>query len=109
MFDSSQPEEGACGHYENNQQMSQNKISDWTEYVDNWDTWGKDTVSHSNSTLAFSPSIIGSSIFEFSPYKQWDGPRMKNRIDALTITLISKYVGEQFIDNTQNDNIKLDE
>ena len=88
--------------------LSQNKISDWTEYVDNWDTWGKDTVSYNNSTLAFSPSVIGSSIFEFNPYKQWDGPRMRNRIDNWTISLISKYVGEQFVDNTQNNNIKLE-
>ncbi|MGB1039401.1 MAG: TonB-dependent receptor [Flavobacteriales bacterium] len=82
--------------------LSQNKIQDWTEYVDNWDTWGKDTVVHANSTLAFSPSVIASSIFEFNPYKQFDGPRMRNRIDNLTIALISKYVGDQFVDNTQS-------
>ena len=82
--------------------LSQNKIQDWTEYVDNWDTWGKDTVVHANSTLAFSPSVIASSIFEFNPYKQFDGPRMRNRIDNLTIALISKYVGDQFLDNTQS-------
>jgi iron complex outermembrane recepter protein len=80
--------------------LSQNKIQNWTEYVDNWDTWGKDTVVHNNSTLAFSPSVIASSIFEFFPYKQFDGPRMANRIDNLSIALISKYVGEQFVDNT---------
>lgn len=88
--------------------LSQNKIVDWTEYVDNWDTWGKDTVSYQNSTLSFSPSIIGSSIFEFKPFKQWDGARTKNRIDNLSISFISKYVGEQFVDNTQSDEIKLD-
>jgi len=87
--------------------LSQNKIQKWTEYVDNWDTWGKDTVVHTNSTLAFSPSVIASSIFEFSPFKQWDGPKMKNRIDKLSIALISKYVGEQFVDNTQSQDRKL--
>ena len=88
--------------------LSQNKIQNWTEYVDNWDTWGKDTVKHTNTTLAFSPSIIASSIFEFSPYKQWDGPKMKNRIDDLTISLISKYVGDQFVDNTGSTDRMLD-
>ncbi|MFT6002765.1 MAG: iron complex outermembrane receptor protein, partial [Flavobacteriales bacterium] len=88
--------------------LSQNKIEKWTEYLDNWDTWGKDTVVHTNSTLAFSPSVIASSIFEFSPYKQWDGPRKKNRIDKLSIALISKYVGEQFVDNTQSQDRKLE-
>ena len=88
--------------------VSQNKIQNWTEYVDNWDTWGKDTVVHTNSTLAFSPNVIASSIFEFFPYKQFDGPRMANRIDNLSIALISKYVGEQFVDNTQSQDRKLD-
>ena len=88
--------------------LSQNKIQEWTEYVDNWDTWGKDTIVHTNSTLAFSPSVIASSIFEFSPYKQWDGARKKNRIDKLSIALISKYVGEQFVDNTQSQDRKLE-
>lgn len=88
--------------------LSQNKIQNWTEYVDNWDTWGKDTVVHTNSTLAFSPSVIASSIIEFFPYKQFDGPRMANRIDNLSIALISKYVGEQFIDNTQSNDRMLE-
>ena len=88
--------------------LSQNKIQNWTEYVDNWDTWGKDTVVHTNSTLAFSPSVIASSIIEFFPYKQFDGPRMANRIDNLSIALISKYVGEQFVDNTQSNDRMLE-
>ncbi len=88
--------------------LSQNKIQNWTEYVDNWDTWGKDTVVHTNSTLAFSPSVIASSIIEFFPYKQFDGLRMANRIDNLSIALISKYVGEQFVDNTQSNDRMLE-
>lgn len=88
--------------------LSQNKIKSWTEYVDNWDTWGKDTVQHSNTNIAFSPNLIASSIIEFNPYKQFDGANVKNRIDDLTISFISKYVGEQFIDNTQSDERKLD-
>jgi iron complex outermembrane receptor protein len=88
--------------------VSQNKITDWTEYVDNWDTWGKDTVKHSNKSIAFSPNLIASSVIEFNPYKQFDGERMENRIDDLTISFISKYVGEQFIDNTQSEDRKLD-
>jgi iron complex outermembrane receptor protein len=84
--------------------LSQNKINKWTEYVDNWDLGGKDSVTYNNSTLAFSPSIIGSSVFEFSVFKQFG----VNKKDALTISLISKHVGEQFIDNTQNNDIKLD-
>ena len=95
-------------NWSGNLTLSQNKIASWTEYIDNWDTWGKDTIEYSNTDITFSPSIIASSILEFSPYKQFDGVRMKNRIDDLTISFISKYVGEQFVDNTQSQDRKLD-
>ena len=38
--------------------LSENKISSFKEYIDNWDTWGKDEVTHENTDIAFSPSII---------------------------------------------------
>ncbi len=88
--------------------FAQNKIQEWTEYVDNWDTWGKDTVNHSNTDIAFSPSTIVSSIFEFNPYKQFDGPTVNNRIDDFTISFVSKYVSKQYMDNTQSDDRALD-
>ena len=31
--------------------LSENKIVSFTEYIDNWDTWGKDTVNY--KTLIF--------------------------------------------------------
>lgn len=83
--------------------FSQNKIKEWTEYVDNWDTWGKDTITHTNTDIAFSPSIVASSIIEFNPFKQFDGDKTTNRIDDWTISFVSKYVGKQYIDNTQSD------
>lgn len=91
-----------------NASFSQNKIKEWTEYVDNWDTWGKDTIVHSNTDIAFSPSIVASSIIEFNPYKQFDGSKVTNRIDDWTISFVSKYVGKQYIDNTQSDLRALD-
>jgi iron complex outermembrane recepter protein len=51
---------------------------------------------HENKPIAFSPEIIGSSVISF------------NIVKPLTISLISKYVGEQFLDNTANENRKLD-
>lgn len=91
-----------------NTSLSQNKIEEWTEYVDNWDTWGKDTITHTNTDIAFSPSIVASSIIEFNPYKQFDGSKFNNRIDDWTISFVSKYVGKQYIDNTQDDSRALD-
>ncbi len=88
--------------------LSQNKINSWTEFVDNWDAGGKVEVEHRNTDLAFSPNLIASSIFEFSPFKQFSGTKTANRIDNLSIALISKYVGRQFVDNTGSEDRMLD-
>ncbi|MDA9066946.1 TonB-dependent receptor [Flavobacteriales bacterium] len=93
--------------------ISQNRIQNWTEYVEAYDSnfayiGVSEGIDYENTALAFSPSIIASSIIEFFPYKQFDGPRMANRIDNLSISLISKYVGEQFVDNTGSSDRMLD-
>lgn len=80
-----------------NATLSLNKISDFTEYVDNWDTWPDQIVNHLGTTdIAFSPSVIAGSRLSWKPVKD------------LQITLISKYVGKQYIDNTSSNERKLD-
>ena len=80
--------------------LSENKISTFTEYIDNWDTWGKDEVVHENTDIAFSPGIIGGGQLIFTPFEKENG--------KLQFTLLSKYVGNQYIDNTSSDFAKLD-
>ena len=76
--------------------FSENKIINYTAYIDNWDTWEQESVEHNNTDLAFSPSIIWSSNLNY-------------RIDERTsIDFMSKYVGEQFIDNTSSRERMLD-
>jgi iron complex outermembrane recepter protein len=41
-----------------NATLSQNKIVQFDEYIDNWDTWEQDVVTHTNTDIAFSPNII---------------------------------------------------
>ena len=78
--------------------ISDNKITRYDEYVDNWDPPYEQTiVTHENVDLAFSPNIIYSSTFE------------KIFNNGIEIALNSKYVGEQFIDNTSSDERKLDD
>ena len=78
--------------------ISDNKITRYDEYVDNWDPPYEQTiVTHENVDLAFSPNIIYSSTFE------------KTFNNGIQIALNSKYVGEQFIDNTSSDERKLDD
>jgi iron complex outermembrane recepter protein len=83
--------------------LSRNQIKDFTNYVDNWSYWDdpatepyqfKENVG--TSTLAYSPSIVVNNQLIFSPVKN------------LEMALVSKYVGKQYVDNTANDNFKLD-
>tara|TARA_B100001758_G_scaffold247507_1_gene265607 strand:+ start:4867 stop:7068 length:2202 start_codon:yes stop_codon:yes gene_type:complete len=80
-----------------NMTLSENKIISYTEYVDNWDTWAQEKIDYENTDLAFSPTVIWSSIFNYKLDKN------------INIDFISKYVGEQFIDNTSSNDRKLDD
>ena len=70
--------------------LSQNKILNFTEYVDNWDTWGQESKELGTTDISFSPSVIAKNSFQFHFFKDLD------------IILNSRYVGRQFIDNTSN-------
>ncbi len=70
--------------------LSKNKIKNFEEFIDDYDNGGQQKNSYKESNIAFSPNIIGGSTITFEP------------INNLKINLISKYVGEQFLDNTSN-------
>ncbi len=76
--------------------FSKNKIDEYTEYIDDWDTGAQHQETYKNTTMAFSPNVVAASSFTLTPIK------------GLSVGLISKYVDSQFIDNTQNDLRKLD-
>jgi len=77
--------------------LSRNIIRDFVSYTDNWDEWPTQIVdSIGNTEIAFSPSVIFSSIIDYEIFKE------------LHLALYSKYVGKQFIDNTQSDERCLD-
>ena len=84
-----------------NATFSENKIAEFKEFIDNWDTGVKDSVTHINTNIAFSPSIIGGSQLIFTPFNS-------DKNGKLDLALISKYVGDQFIDNTSSEYAKLD-
>jgi iron complex outermembrane receptor protein len=89
--------------WEGNLALSRNRILNLVSYVDNWDYWD-DPENEAlqireelgNTNIAFSPSIVASSIFTLKPFK------------GLNLSLQSKYVGEQFIDNTESESRKLE-
>lgn len=77
--------------------ISENKVDTFTQFIDNWDTWGQSQVIHENTDLAFSPKLI------------WAAQANYKFSDDISFLFNSKYVGEQFIDNTSSDERKLDD
>jgi len=80
-----------------NMTLSENKILNHTAYVDNWDTWGQEKINYKNTDLAFSPNIIWASLFNYTVNEN------------TSVDFISKYVGEQFIDNSSSEDRMLDD
>lgn len=80
--------------------FSRNKIDTFTEYNDvydeNWGFAGQESSSYQDTDIAFSPNLVGSAIIDFRPVKN------------LELSLLNKYVGRQYLDNTQQQNRSLD-
>ena len=72
---------------EGNAALSQNKIKDFDEVVEDWDN-GSQTIHYDNSTLAFSPSTILNGFVNFHQ-KRW------------TATWHTGYVSRMYLDNTE--------
>lgn len=82
--------------WEANTTLSQNKILNFTEYVDDSDNGGQIKFEHGTTDIAFSPALIANSNISFSANK------------SLTLSLVSHYVSDQYIDNSSSQNRKLD-
>ncbi|WP_460634240.1 TonB-dependent receptor [Larkinella harenae] len=76
--------------------FSQNKVKTFTEFLDNYDTGEQQINQYTNTNIAFAPNTIVGSQLLYTPAK------------GLEIGLLSKYVGKQYMDNTSNENRKLD-
>jgi iron complex outermembrane receptor protein len=81
--------------------LSRNKIQSFTEilydYGINYDEFNVITNEYTNTNISFSPDVIAGSQFTYKP------------LAAAEITLLTKYVGEQFLDNTSNQARKIDD
>lgn len=76
-----------------NATYAQNKIESFTEVLYDYTDWNNTVTienTYNNSDIAFSPSVIGAASIEYNPFK------------SLNLMLQTKYVGEQFLDNTSN-------
>ncbi len=81
--------------------VSQNKVREFVEYRDNWDTGEQEAVVFRNTDLAFSPPAVA------RVEVGWAVLPPSQKRHALNVTLAGKYVGRQFLDNTGNLNTVL--
>lgn len=75
--------------------LSRNRVVAYSEFADSYDAdfnyLGNNLVAaHENTPIAFSPDLIAMSLFQVKTFKNFQ------------VDLISKYVGEQFLDNSGN-------
>jgi iron complex outermembrane receptor protein len=79
--------------------LSRNRIHDFTEYIDEFDAdfnfIGQQQVYYTETDISFSPDAVGAASLTAKP------------VQALELSLLGKYVGSQYLDNTKNDARKL--
>ncbi len=80
-----------------NATFSQNKISSFTEYIDNYDSANQTKVYHGTTDISFSPNVIGAFTAAFTPVHFKKGK-------SLELDFTAKYVGKQYLDNTSDEN-----
>ena len=75
--------------WEGNLTLSRNKIRNFTEYVDSWDTGEQEAYDLGETDIAFSPDVTANSLFDF-------------RLKGFSAAFSSSYVGRQYLDNTSS-------
>ena len=70
--------------------LSRNRIIDFTEYFDDYDAGGQKEVYHGNTNLSYSPAVTGGLNIVYKP------------VNNLQISLPSRYVSRQYLDNTSD-------
>jgi iron complex outermembrane receptor protein len=80
--------------------LSKNKIKDFTEvmydYGTNFDEYNEVKTTYHNTDISFSPNVIAGSGLNYKPVKNFEA------------TLLTKYVGQQYLDNTSNSQRSID-
>jgi len=71
--------------------FSKNKIKDFVEFYDDYDNGGQVAIKHINTNITLSPNLTSFGQVNFIVSKN------------LSFSLNSKFVGKQYLDNTQNE------
>jgi iron complex outermembrane receptor protein len=80
--------------------LSQNKVENFNEvlydYGANFDEYNVIDKSYTKTDISFSPNVIAGGILSYTVFK------------GMEVSLLTKYVGKQFLDNTSNEARKID-
>ncbi|HZH36801.1 MAG TPA: TonB-dependent receptor plug domain-containing protein, partial [Flavisolibacter sp.] len=76
--------------------FSRNRVRNFSEYIDDYDNGGQKQNHYKEADIAYSPELVGSATLSFLPFKN------------ASLSLIGKYVSDQYLDNTQQESRKLD-
>ncbi|MFT3911008.1 MAG: TonB-dependent receptor [Ferruginibacter sp.] len=68
--------------------FSENKIKNFTEYLDDYDNGGQQLNIYKRPTIAFSPAVVAAASINVFPIRNAE------------LNLMSKYVSRQYLDNT---------
>lgn len=71
-----------------NATLSTNKVKNFEQYLQNYDTGTLDATQYKEADIAYSPDFVSSSTISYHPVKNAE------------IAFISKYVSRQYLDNT---------
>ncbi len=85
--------------------LSANEIEDYTSYVEVWDgDFGQTKAfNYGNTKMMMSPSVIGMLRATVTPWKNC----ASNSLKTTAFTLDGKYVGKQYLDNTQRSEMEV--
>lgn len=83
-------------NFTGNVTLSQNRITEFNEFIDDYDNGGQIENKFSNTDISFSPSVISAGILT------WKDP------DGYAFSFIGKYVSRQYLDNTSDETRQID-
>jgi iron complex outermembrane receptor protein len=70
--------------------LSQNRIRNFQEKMTDYDTYGQIVINHGVTDIAYSPAVIAGNTLTYAE-------------GSFEASLLSKYVGKQYLDNTSNE------
>lgn len=76
--------------FEGNISLSKNKIKNFDEYIDDYDTEIQVLRTYGTVNIAYSPAVVSMARLSWNPVR------------SLNVDLTGKYVGKQYLDNTES-------